>query len=157
MIRPMSLQDKDRVLEILRDSEVFTCSEIAVAEELIDIFLKSPAQKDYKVVVLESERGKVIGFMTYGPAPLSEGGYDLYWVGVSPREQSQGHGKKMVHWLEEHVRGENGRVILVETSSRQEYDRARRFYIGLGYREVARTPDFYKTGDDRVVYAKYYR
>ena len=29
--------------------------------------------------------------------------------------------------------------------------------VDLGYKEVARVPDFYRAGDDRVIYAKYFR
>ena len=51
------------------------------------------------------------------------------------------------------IRG-NARQLLVETSSRPSYDPTRAFYQKRGYREVARVPDFYERGDDRVIYAK---
>lgn len=33
----------------------------------------------------------------------------------------------------------------------------RQFYIDLGYKGVARVPEFFRAGDDRVIYAKYFR
>ena len=42
----------------------------------------------------------------------------------------------------------------VETASKESYAATRAFYERIGYVEVARTPDFYKDGDDRVVYSR---
>ena len=48
------------------------------------------------------------------------------------------------------------RLIVVETSSRKEYDKTRRFYEKtLAYATAAWIKDFYKPGDDKVVYVKY--
>jgi hypothetical protein len=46
-------------------------------------------------------------------------------------------------------------MILIETSSQPKYEKTRRFYTGLDYKEVSRIPDFYRKGDDRITYVKY--
>jgi ribosomal protein S18 acetylase RimI-like enzyme len=136
---------------------MFTPAEVDVAEELIDIYLGVPEQQDYRVVVIENERKRVAGYLTWGPTPLAEDAYDLYWMAVSPAEQGKGHGKALVRWLEAEVRKVGGRMIIIETSSQTSYHPTRQFYINLDYKEVARIPDYYKAGDDRVIYAKYFR
>jgi ribosomal protein S18 acetylase RimI-like enzyme len=157
MIRPMQTRDKDAVLGIIRATGFFTDAEVGVAEELLDIYLGRPDQKDYDVVVIENGEGAPAGYMTWGPTPLTEGAYDLYWMAVAPSEQGRGRGKELVRWLEAEVGRRGGRVILIETSSQPKYQGTRRFYTDLGYQEVARVPDFYRAGDDRVIYAKYFR
>jgi len=157
MIRPMEAQDKMAVLGLVRATGFFTAAEVEVAEELMDIYLEKPGQKDYHVVVVENDQKDVAGYMTWGPTPLAEDAYDLYWMAVSPAEQGRGRGKELVRWLEDEVRGRDGRMIAIETSSQPKYQGTRRFYIDLGYKEVARVPDFYRAGDDRVIYAKYFR
>jgi GNAT superfamily N-acetyltransferase len=154
MIRPMQPRDKAPVLELIRETGFFTPAEIAVAEELIDIFLGRPDQRDYDVVVVEGEGGAPAGYMTWGPTPLAEDAYDLYWMAVSPREQGRGRGRELVVWLEAEVRGRNGRLIIIETSSQPKYHPTRQFYLGFGYREAARVADFYRPGDDRIIYTK---
>jgi len=154
MLRPMERADKAAVLGLIKETQMFTPAEIEVAEELIDVYLDRPDQKDYRVVVVENGAGEVVGYMTYGPTALAEGVYDIYWMAVSPREQGRGLGKSFVRWVEERVREEQGRMIIIETSSQPKYQPTRRFYINLGYQEVARVPDFYKPGDDRVIYTK---
>jgi ribosomal protein S18 acetylase RimI-like enzyme len=96
----------------------------------------------------------VVGYLTYGPTPLTEGTYDLYWMAVATGEQGRGYGRELVDWLEKAVRDAAGRIILIETSSQPKYEKTRRFYVGLDYKEVSRIPDFYRKGDDRVTYVK---
>lgn len=134
---------------------MFTPVEFLCAQEQIDIFLSQPGQQDYSIVVAENDKGKVVGYMSYGRTPLAEGAYDIYWMAVAPGVQGRGHGRELVRWLEDRARERGGRLILIETSSQPRYERTRRFYLSLGYREVARIPDFYKPGDDRITYAKY--
>ena len=150
----MQAQDKPRVLDVIRATGMFTPAEVEVAEELIDIYLGSPDQKDYGIVVIESEGQETVGYMTWGPTPLTEGTYDIYWMAVSPGEQGRGRGTALVRWLEDELRRRDGRMILIETSSQPRYAATRRFYVNLDYKEVARVPDFHKPGDDRVIYAK---
>jgi ribosomal protein S18 acetylase RimI-like enzyme len=157
MIRPMQARDKAPVLGLIRATEFFTAAEVGVAEELMDVYLDRPDQKDYSVVVVENDQGGPAGYMTWGPTPLAEDAYDLYWMAVAPSDQGKGRGKELVRWLEAEVGRRNGRVIVIETSSQPKYHGTRQFYIDLGYKEVARVPDFYRAGDDRVIYAKYFR
>jgi len=157
MIRRMRAQDKEAVLGLIRATGFFTSAEVGVAEELIDIYLGQPDQKDYDVVVVEGEGGGPAGYMTWGPTPLAEDAYDLYWMAVLPSEQGRGRGKELVRWLEAEVGRRDGRMIVIETSSQPKYHGTRQFYIDLGYKEVARIPDFYRAGDDRVIYAKSFR
>lgn len=157
MIRRMEAQDKAAVLGLIRATGFFTAAEVGVAEELLDVYLGNPGQKDYDVVVVEDDAGAPAGYMTWGPTPLAEDAYDLYWMAVAPAEQGRGRGKELVRWLEGEVAGRKGRVIIIETSSQPKYHGTRQFYIDLGYKEVARVPDFYRAGDDRVIYAKYFR
>ena len=157
MIRPMEARDKGAVVGLVRATGFFTEAEVGVAEELMDVYLGRPEQQDYHVVVVEDDAKKVAGYMTWGPTPLAEDAYDLYWMAVAPAEQGRGRGKELVRWLEAEVQCRTGRVIIIETSSQPKYHGTRRFYIDLDYKEVARVPDFYRAGDDRVIYAKYFR
>jgi len=154
MIRPMAKRDQTNVLDIIRKTGFFRPDEIRVAEELIGIYLDLPNQQDYQIVVVEDEKPQVVGYLAYGPTPLTNGTYDLYWMAVSPEYQGKGYGKELVRWLEEKIRADKGRMIIIETSSQPKYEPTRRFYLNLDYREIARIPDFYGPGDDRIIYVK---
>lgn len=154
MIRPMRAADKGPVMDLIMATGFFTPDEVVVAEELIDVYLSDEGQKDYRVEVAEDEAGRVVGYMTWGPTPMTEGTYDLYWMAVSPAEQGKGRGREMVDWLENKVAELNGRHIIIETSSQPKYHPTRQFYLKINCVEAARIRDFYRPGDDRVIYVK---
>ena len=97
------------------------------------------------------------GYMTWGPTPLTDGTYDLYWMAVSPKAQGRGlrQGARP-SGSRGRVAEAGGRLIVIETSRSRKYEPTRKFYLGLGYTEAARIPDFYKAGDDRIIYVKYF-
>ncbi len=156
MVRSLRGDDREAVQKILEENEMFTQEEIACALEQVDIYINQPEQQDYQLMVVENKYGEVAGFISYGPTPLTEGTYDLYWIAVSPRDQRKGFGRILIRWLEDKVREEGGRLILIETSSQPKYEATRNFYQKMGYGEVARVVDFYRPGDDRIIYAKYF-
>jgi ribosomal protein S18 acetylase RimI-like enzyme len=154
MIRPLESRDKAAVMALIEATGFFRPEEAVVAEELIDIYLTVPGQKDYRVVVIEDGEGRVAGYLTFGPTPMAVGVFDLYWMAVDPRAQGRGYGRRLVEWLEDEARAERARLIIIETSSTPKYEPTRRFYLGLKYSEVACIPDYYQAGDDRVIYTK---
>lgn len=155
MVRPMARSDKEAVMDILRQTSMFTPPELAAAEEVIDDYLDHPERKEYFLAVWEEGR-RLAGYVAYGPTPLTEGTYDLYWIAVSPGRQGSGLGRRLMDWVEGRLRESGGRLLLIETSSQPSYEPTRRFYLRLGYKEAARIADFYRPGDDRVTYAKYF-
>lgn len=154
MIRFMKIDDKQKVMDIIWRTDMFTEAEIVVAEELIDRYLNVPEQKDYQVVVIKDDHHQVVGYLCYGPTYLTEGVFDIYWTTVAPEHQGRGYGKAMFKWLEKKIEAEQGRMIIIETSSQPKYQPTRQFYLRSYCQEVARIPDFYKPGDDRVIYVK---
>jgi ribosomal protein S18 acetylase RimI-like enzyme len=154
MIRAMEHRDKPAVMALIRATGFFRPAEITVAEELIDVYLSVPEQRDYTVVVIEDEAGSVAGYLTFGPTAMAVGTYDLYWMAVDPKAQGRGYGRRLVDWLEAYVVKEKGRLIIIETSSTPMYEPTRRFYLGLNYTELARVPDYYEDGDDRIIFIK---
>lgn len=137
------------------ETMMFTNEEVRVAVELIDIVLNNPGQRDYQICAGISDRQQVVGYYCIGPKALTNGTYDLYWIAVSPGSQQQGHGKQLLDHAEEQILHAGGRLIVAETSSQPKYEPTRRFYLRNRYAEVARIKDYYKQGDDLVIYGKY--
>jgi ribosomal protein S18 acetylase RimI-like enzyme len=151
-----SLVEKDRatLLSMLVRTRSFTPEEIEVAMELIDIVLKDPNQKDYRIHCKVDDQDRTIGFICYGPTPMTQGTFDLYWIAVDPDFQKQGVGSTLLVSLEEVARAKGGRMILADTSTIPHYEKTQRFYLKNGFQEVARVPDYYHPGNDRITFCK---
>jgi ribosomal protein S18 acetylase RimI-like enzyme len=122
----------------------------------MEIYLGDDRQNDYELTVVEGEEDQVVGYLSFGPAPLTAGAFNLYWIAVAPDCQSRGYGGELVKWMEKQVLSRAGRLVVIETSSQAGYGATRDFYRRRGYRLVSRIADFYKPGDDRLSYAKYF-
>jgi GNAT superfamily N-acetyltransferase len=139
---------------LLRATDVFSEEEIDIATELIDAVLQNPSHEDYVIHVCE-EHGSVCGYYCVGPTPATAATFDLYWIAVDPAMQGKRIGKGLEEHAVEAVRARGGRLIIAETSSQPKYAATREFYLRRGYAEVARIKEYYRPGDDLVVYGKY--
>ena len=116
-IRPLVKKDRARLLSMLIKTRSFTSAEIDVAMELIDIVLKDRIQKDYTIHCIVDDQDQAIGYICYGPTPMTQGTFDLYWIAVDSDFQKQGVGSKLLAFLDEAVRTRGGRMILADTST----------------------------------------
>ena len=153
-IRPLLEKDRAKLLSILIKTRAFTSAEIDVAMELIDIVLKDHIQKDYQIDCVGEDEDLAIGYICYGPTPMTRGTFDLYWIAVDPDFQEQGVGSKLLGFLDERVKVRGGRMILADTSTIPQYEKTQRFYVKNGFQEVARIPDYYHSGNDRITFCK---
>lgn len=88
------------------------------------------------------------------PEPMTDGTWNVLMLIVSPDSHGQGYGQALMNFIEETLAARNARLMIVETSSLDGFERARAFYPKCGYTEEARIKNFYTTGDDKVVFSK---
>jgi ribosomal protein S18 acetylase RimI-like enzyme len=151
-IRPIALQDRQPLAELLGRIETFSAQEVSCALELIDLASK-PNNPDYQVMVAVKD-SKVVGYICFGPTPMTDGTFDLYWIASDPNVRGQGVGAALVSAMEGELRRKKGRLIRVETSAMEAYGPTRGFYQAMRYTEECRFRDFYKAGEDLIVLAK---
>ena len=125
---------------------------MSVALELIDAALAEPGG-EYRVLCAELD-GRVAGYVCYGPTPMTEGTWDLYWIATHPDARGCGVARALVAKMEAELRGIGARRVRVETSRLDGYGAARAFYARLEDPVIAVLPDFYKEGDDLLVMLK---
>lgn len=140
-------------MKILQNTPEFKPSEVLVAEEVIDSFLNDPRDSGYHVFVAEAD-SEVVGYICYGPTPLTEGTWDIYWIAVSSEKQGRGIGGALMAQAEEKIGKAQGRLAIIETSATPAYEKARHFHISQGYEVIGCIPDFYAPGDDKLILQK---
>jgi ribosomal protein S18 acetylase RimI-like enzyme len=145
--------DKRAILDLSARTGAFSAEEVATVEELFDAYLNLPDHGGYFFLVYREEQ-RPLGYACYGPVALTQGTYDLYWIAVDPDVQARGIGAALLARVESEVIALGGRMLLVETSGRPDYERTRRFYERQGYSRAATLDDYYAPNDDLVIYRK---
>jgi ribosomal protein S18 acetylase RimI-like enzyme len=156
-LRSLAAADAPGIEELLRANQpVFSDEECATVVEMIHETLADPDASDPYQWVVSEVAGRVVGFACFGTIALTEGTFDLYWIAVHPACHGRGIGRKLLLYCEQEIARQGGRLVVVETSSRREYEATRRFYEKtMRYETAASIKDFYRRGDDKVIYVKY--
>jgi ribosomal protein S18 acetylase RimI-like enzyme len=126
---------------------------VEVAEELIDSYLDDPSGSGYHILIAEID-STAAGYICYGPTPLTEGTWDIYWLAVAREKQGQGIGSTLMRSAEKEIIRAKGRLSIIETSATPAYHKTRHFHLSQGYEIVACIPDFYAPGDDKLILQK---
>lgn len=141
------------MITILHSTPEFLPHEVVVAEELIDAFLTKSMESGYHILVAEMD-SKIVGYVCYGETPLTEGTWDVYWIAVDRTRQGKGIGRALMIETEHNIQKLHGRLVVIETSTKPNYNKTRQFYVLQGYSEIALIPDFYAIGDGKVIMVK---
>ena len=94
------------------------------------------------------------GYLCFGRTPMTAATYDLYWLVSHAQARGRGVASSLVRAMEDELRSVGAQSVRVETSLKESYGAARSLYQKLGYPMLAQFPDFYRPGDDLLVYYK---
>jgi len=120
--------------------------------DLIAGFLSEQESED---LWLTCEKGGTIaGFCYAVPEMMTDGTWNMLAIGVHPSRQGTGCGRALVAHLETALKERGNRILIVDTSSSDDYAEARAFYVKNGYEEEARIRDFWSAGDDKITFRK---
>ena len=151
MIREIEKRDIPDIENILGSSDNFSSEEIQCAIDMINTTLAN--QDDYRFLCFE-EDNRVVGYTCYGPTPLTQGTFDLYWICVDQKFQKHGVGTKLLHETEKEIINSSGRLVIVETSSNEKYFSAVNFYKKNNYSVASVIKNFYRDGEDKIIFIK---
>jgi GNAT superfamily N-acetyltransferase len=153
MLRPTTPADTDALLALTAGTGVFKPHELVALREVLDDYHEVNHTFGHTARTWD-EAGTPVGFVYYAPTAMTDRTWELWWIVVDRSQQGRGLGGLLLDHVEQDVRRNAGRVLLIETSSLPHYLPTRRFYLKHGYVEAARIPDFYADGDDKVIFAK---
>jgi len=114
-------------------------------------FLNGTGGDDHWLTV---DTGTPVAVAYFTTERMTQGTWNLLLIAVHPDVQSQGCGAALLRYIESLLAARGERVLLVETSGLPEFARTRAFYARDGYDEEARIRDFYRAGEDKVIFRK---
>lgn len=145
--------DRSVVHDLVVATGVFRPNEVPVAIEVLDARLARGPVSGYEFLFAERD-GEVVGYACYGYNEMTASSWELYWIAVYPHLQGQGIGRVIMDEVHRRVTAAGGERICLDTSGKPGYDPTRAFYESNGYREVARLPEYYGPGDDKVIFQR---
>ena len=153
MIRPITPTDIDALVDLTAGTGFFKPMEVDTLREVLADFHSGASGPDHRAFLWE-EDGRTLGYVYHAPAAMTDRTWYLYWIAVSKQTQRGGLGGQLLRFVEDDVRAQNGRLLLIETSDTPHYEPTRRFYLKHGYTQAAHIPDYYTDGDGLVVFSK---
>lgn len=151
-IAPALPEHRSAILDITRGVGVFGGEDVQTVAELFDGYLRDPQATGYNYLSACAGDETVLGFACWGPASLSRGAADLYWICTAPAAQGGGVASELFRAVTQAVRSCGRWLLVVWTSSRPGYRPARRLYERMGCTLSLQLADFYDRGDDLCIY-----
>jgi ribosomal protein S18 acetylase RimI-like enzyme len=155
-IRPAVPFDVDAIARIAVATKMFAPEDVGFVEEVVT-GASDGTLVDHHWLVSEGDDGVVVGAAYYAPEPFSDRMWNLYFIAISPTCQGAGIGGELIDHVEYELRlrgPADSQVLIVETSSTDQYLRTREFYPKHGFVEEARIRRFYGPDDHKVVFWK---
>ncbi len=148
-IRQTNQDDIAAMQEVLDRTELFPSE---MLPDMVGEFLSDDESSDIWLTC--EANGKAVGFCYAVPEELAEGAWNMLAVAVLPTEQGNGFGGAITKHLEVELKKRGQRILIADTSGKDEFAQTREFYRKNGYSEEARIRDFWAAGDDKVVFWK---
>ena len=147
-IRNAKLQDLPAIKLIIDSTELFP------SEYLDDMFSSNSDPGNGQEFWLCYEDNGLQAVAYCAPEKMTNGTWNLLLIAVHKERQREGIGKQLMAHVEETLKSQGVRVLLVETSGTDDFVRTRSFYENIDYQSEARIRDYYDAGDDKIVFRK---
>ncbi|MDG2989689.1 GNAT family N-acetyltransferase [Candidatus Synechococcus calcipolaris G9] len=152
MIRLTTPNDTNALLALAEATGLFESNQI---EELAQMLNQHFSDKtDSQGMWFSDHDNELVGIAYVAPERMTEGTWNLYLIAIHPNHQRQGRGAALLRHIEQMLTKHGERVLLVETSGLKDFEYVRAFYRKSGYDEEARIREFYKAGDDKIIFRK---
>jgi ribosomal protein S18 acetylase RimI-like enzyme len=148
-IRAVTIDDIDGLKEVVDSCGLFPSEYL---DEMISDYFNNPETQDYWFTCIDNNKPVAIGYCV--PEKFTDGTYNLLAIGVSQDTQRKGIASEMMAYIEQHLKTKDGRILIVETSSDEAQIGARNLYKKIGYTQAAVIKDFWKDGEDKIVFWK---
>jgi GNAT superfamily N-acetyltransferase len=153
MVRPATADDTTALIAIA-NTIGFQPHELEQLRSMLADYFSGDSDSACFWVTDEDESNCPVGVAYCEPERMTNQTWNLQLIAIRPDHQGQGRGATLLHYVEQTLRLQGGRMLLVETSGLPEFDRTRAFYAKCGYEQEAQIRDFYAAGEDKIVFRK---
>lgn len=151
-IRNAERRDLDVLASLAVDTKMFAPEELEMFRGMMVEYFDGGL--DGHEWFVDEHDGEVAGAAYVTPDGISQDVANLLFIGVFASARRGGVANALIERVESARRARNDRLLLVETSSAEQFEPARKFYRKSGYDEEARIRDYFSPGEDKIVFRK---
>jgi ribosomal protein S18 acetylase RimI-like enzyme len=152
IIRQAKTDDTETIMNLAEAVGLFEGEELEELGGMLAGYFEGSLGENHSWIVCDDDG--VVGVGYFAPEQYAYGVYNLYFIAVHPKYQGKGNGSLMLNHVEKTLTEKGQRLLLVETSGLPNFELTRKFYRKQGYEEEARIREFYKAGDDKIIFRK---
>ncbi len=153
MIRDARTDDVAGIVDIAIAARMFATEDREFLTSALTNSLTEHAG-EHRLIVDVERNGRLRAVAYYQPKPAADRVWDLTMIAVRPDTQGAGVGGHLLRSVENDLEARDQRLLLIETSSTEQYDRTREFYRKRDYEEEAIVRDYWAVGDHLVLFRK---
>ncbi len=151
MIRSLTAQDLPAAKAIIDSVGLFPSD---MLDDMAAGHLADAPANEIWLVADDPASGVVAGLLYAAAERMTRGTWNNLLLAVARDQHGKGIGSALLASVEEQLRCSGCHLVLVETSDLPDFERTRRFYTHVGYRETGRIANFYQPGEGKIIYAK---
>jgi ribosomal protein S18 acetylase RimI-like enzyme len=148
-IRPIVAADVPGLKSVVDATGLFSGE---LLDDMLADYLAANATGELWLVDIGADGPRGLAYCA--PERMTEGTWNLYLIALHPDAQRQGRGRALLAEVERLLQARDARVLLVETSGLPEFEATRAFYAKCAFVQEARIRDFYRAGEDKIVFWK---
>ena len=148
-IRAASGEDLDTLSCLVENVELMPGD--MLAQSMAPFFDNNPDNELCMIAELGSE---IVGFYYARQEEMADKVWNMLIIAIDNNVQGQGLGRQLVAHLEQQLREQNQRMLMIDTSSDAQFKSTQQFYKNLGYKHVATIPNYWMEGEDKITFIK---
>jgi ribosomal protein S18 acetylase RimI-like enzyme len=148
VIRPLDASDLPALKRVVDSTGLFPAD---VLDEMTAPFLEGLAAEEFWFTLAAPDP---VAIAYCAPERMTSGAWNLLLIAVDRSRQGEGLGSTLMAEVERRLAEQKQRLLLVETSGLPDFERTRAFYAHRGYVPEARIRDYYRDGEDKIVFRK---
>lgn len=148
-IRAASGEDLDTLSSLVEKVELMPGD--MLAQSMAPYFDINP---DNEICMIAELGAEIVGFYYARQEEMADKVWNMLIIAVDHNVQGQGVGRQLVAHLEEALRDQNQRILIIDTSSDEQFIKTQRFYENLGFERIATIPNYWMEGEDKITFIK---
>lgn len=148
-IRPATGEDLDTLSCLVEKVELMSGD--MLAQSMAPFFDNNP---DNELCMIAELGIEIVGFYYARQEEMADKVWNMLIIAIDNNVQGKGLGRQLVAHLEQQLREQKQRMLMIDTSSDAQFKSTQQFYKNFGYKHVAAIPNYWMKGEDKITFIK---